>query len=146
MKTQLNEIKRMQQLAGVINEFQLNENINNILTAGGFDPIDDEDLLEKATRVLSLIGGNPSANAVNAVVMAIEDAEGEDYDKSVKRLDTFKDKLKKFRSSGLEKDGEFSYENLVFKFLRRNGYIQKLFDFKNKLIDKNLSVENTDVE
>jgi len=34
----------------------------------------------------------------------------------------------------------------VFKFLRRNGYIQKLFDFKNKLIDKNLSVENTDVE
>ena len=71
---------------------------------------------------------------------------GEDYDNSVKRLDTFKDKLKKFRSSGLEKDGEFSYENLVFKFLRRNGYIQKLFDFKNKLIDKNLSVENTDVE
>jgi hypothetical protein len=78
MKTQLNETKRMQQLAGVINESQLNENVNDILTAGGFDPIDDDDLLEKATRVLSLIGGNPSANAVNAVVMAIEDAEGEE--------------------------------------------------------------------
>ena len=48
--------------------------------------------------------------------------------------------------SGLEKDGEFSYENLVFKFLRRNGYIDKLFNFKNKLMDKNLSIENTDVE
>ena len=46
----------------------------------------------------------------------------------------------------LEKDGEFSYENLVFKFLRRNGYIDKLFNFKNKLMDKNLSIENTDVE
>ncbi len=96
--------------------------------------IDKEMLLSKTNSMMSQIDS------------IIEDAEGEDYDKSVKRLDTFKDRLKKFRSSGLEKDGEFSYENLVFKFLRRNGYIQKLFDFKNKLIDKNLSVENTDVE
>jgi hypothetical protein len=70
------EFRKMQKLAGIITEEQLNEDINDVLTAGGFDPIDDEDLLEKATRVLSLIGGNPSANAVNAVVMAIEDAEG----------------------------------------------------------------------
>ena len=96
--------------------------------------IDKEMLLSKTNSMMSQIDS------------IIEDAEGDDYDKSVKRVDTFKDKLKKFRSSGLEKDGEFSYENLVFKFLRRNGYIQKLFDFKNKLIDKNLSVENTDVE
>jgi hypothetical protein len=61
-------------------------------------------------------------------------------------LDSFKEKLKKYRTSGLEKDGEFSYENLVFKFLRRNGYIDKLFNFKNKLMDKTLSIENTDVE
>jgi hypothetical protein len=87
--------------------------------------IDKEMLLSKTNSMMSQIDS------------IIEDAEGEDYDKSVKRLDTFKDRLKKFRSSGLEKDGEFSYENLVFKFLRRNGYIQKLFDFKNKLIDKN---------
>jgi hypothetical protein len=76
MKTQINEIKRMQRLAGVLNESQLNENVNDLLTTGGFDPIDDDDLLEKATQVLSLIGGNPSANAINAIVMAIEDAEG----------------------------------------------------------------------
>lgn len=70
------QFSRMQKLAGLVTEEQLNENVNDILTAGGFDPIDDEDLLEKATRVLSLIGGSPSAEAVNAVVMAIEDAEG----------------------------------------------------------------------
>jgi|688.fasta_scaffold03660_22 peptidoglycan hydrolase-like protein with peptidoglycan-binding domain len=52
-----------------------------------------------------------------------------------------KDKLKKYRSSGLEKGGENSDENLVFKSLRRNGYIQKLFDFENKLIDKKLSLK-----
>ena len=52
-----------------------------------------------------------------------------------------KDKLKKYRSTGLEDGGEFSNENLVFKVLRRNGYIQKLFDFQIKNTDKNLSLK-----
>lgn len=62
-------------------------------------------------------------------------------DKSLEELDSVKEKIKKFRSSGLERGGEYSYENLVFKFLRRNGYIQKLFDNKNELIDKTLSIQ-----
>ena len=45
-------------------------------------------------------------------------------------INKFKDKLKKYRTRGLEDGGEFSNENLVFKVLRRNGYIQKLFDFR----------------
>ena len=71
----------------------------------------------------------------------IEDLEVGDLDDSVEKLDSVKDKIKKFRTSGLEKGGEYSYENLVFKFLRRNGYIQKLFDYKNNLIDKSLSIQ-----
>lgn len=58
-----------------------------------------------------------------------------------KTLDSIKEKLKDYRKSGLEKDGELSYENLVFKFLRRSGHIQKLFDTANNVIDKELSVE-----
>jgi hypothetical protein len=58
-----------------------------------------------------------------------------------KTLDSIKEKLKDYRKSGLEKDGELSYENLVFKFLRRSGHIQKLFDTANNVIDKGLSVE-----
>jgi len=58
-----------------------------------------------------------------------------------KKLEAIKDKLKEYRKSGLEKDGELSYENLVFKFLRRSGHIQKLFDATNKELDKELSVE-----
>jgi predicted nucleotidyltransferase len=56
-------------------------------------------------------------------------------------LSKFKDKLKEYRNSGLESEGEYSYENLVFKFLRRNGYIQKLFDFQNELVDRKLSLD-----
>jgi len=71
----------------------------------------------------------------------IEDLEVNDLESSVEKLDSVKEKIKKFRTSGLEKGGEYSYENLVFKFLRRNGYIQKLFDNKNDLIDKSLSIQ-----
>ena len=56
-------------------------------------------------------------------------------------IDTVKDKLKKFRRSGLESDGEFSYENLAFKFLRRNGYLKKLSDLKNNILDSTLSLD-----
>ena len=54
-----------------------------------------------------------------------------------------KNKLKEYRQSGLEKEGELSYENLVFKYLRRSGHIGKLFDEKTKIKDKELSVERT---
>jgi hypothetical protein len=69
---------------------------------------------------------------------AIEDAKSEG---NVETLKGLKDKLKDYRQSGLNKDGEFSYENLVFKYLRRSGHIGKLFDEKTKIKDKELSVE-----
>lgn len=49
-------------------------------------------------------------------------------------------KLKKFRQSGLQSGGEYSYENLVFKLLRRNGVIDKLMKLKKQVIDKKLSL------
>jgi predicted nucleotidyltransferase len=69
---------------------------------------------------------------------AIETAESTGDVDSLKKL---KDKLKDYRQSGLNKDGEFSYENLVFKYLRRSGHIGKLFDEKTKIKDKELSIE-----
>jgi predicted nucleotidyltransferase len=71
----------------------------------------------------------------------LDTVEDEDLDQALETIDKFKDQLKKYRSCGLESEGEYSYENLVFKFLRRTGYIQKLFDFTNELMDKNLSLE-----
>jgi predicted nucleotidyltransferase len=60
-----------------------------------------------------------------------------------KDLEKIKTKLKDYRKCGLETDGELSYENLVFKFLRRSGHIQKLFDTVDKEVDKELSIERT---
>ena len=71
----------------------------------------------------------------------IENASDEPIEDAKKLLKKYKDKLKKYRTCGLEKDGEYSDENLVFKVLRRNGYIEKLYDFENKHIDKQLSLK-----
>lgn len=47
-----------------------------------------------------------------------------------KSTEDIKEKIKKFRKAGLDsKEGEFSFENLAFKILRRSGYIDKLYDY-----------------
>ena len=49
-------------------------------------------------------------------------------------------KIKDFRKSGLDcEDGEFSVGNLVFKLLRRNGYIEKVMKIKRYAYDKQFS-------
>jgi len=55
-------------------------------------------------------------------------------------IDDFRKKIKTFRQSGLEQGGEYSYENLTFKLLRRNGYFGKLIKLKKDITDKKLSV------
>lgn len=79
----------------------------------------------------------------DSIDSTIESAENKkDLEDSMKLIQKLKEKLKTYRAIGLEKKGEFSYENLVFKFLRRNGYIQKLFDFEDEVIDKSLSLSD----
>jgi len=52
-----------------------------------------------------------------------------------------RDKLRNYRQSGLETGGEFSTENLVFKFLRNSEEIERIYDFKKKAYDAMMSVE-----
>jgi hypothetical protein len=66
-------------------------------------------------------------------------------DKGKKLISKLKDQLKNYRKSGLEKD-EMSLENLVYKFLRRRGYLEKLIDLPNQLETKKLSVEKETIE
>ena len=51
------------------------------------------------------------------------------------------DRLKKMRQTGLDDGGEFSVENLVFKQLRYNGYLEKLATCRTKAFDRELSIE-----
>jgi len=79
-------------------------------------------------------------NWMNKIDEILKDAEEYSTEDILSKIELLKDKLKEYRSSGLSKTGEYSYENLVFKFLRRNGYIEKLFNFETWLRDKELSL------
>lgn len=56
-------------------------------------------------------------------------------------IEKIKEKLRNMRKSGLEQAGEFSVENLTFKQLRANGYIEKLYRFARERKNQNLSLE-----
>lgn len=50
-------------------------------------------------------------------------------------------KIKRFRQCGLDKSGEYSTENLVFKILRNNGYLEDLVNLRNNRLADELSID-----
>ena len=97
------------------------------------EPVDIKisEIQEKAQKWMSIIDG---------VEETIQDEDIETAKKLIKKYTT---KIRKFRECGLEKGGEHSDENLVFKILRRNGYLEKIKEMKDKLIDKKLSLKES---
>ena len=95
----------------------------------GFENIDKELIKEKSSQWMRIIDG------------IIDNIKDEDPDEIKSIVKKYKEKLKNFRNCGLEKDGEMSLENLVFKLLRRNGYIEKLYNIPTDIIDKKLSMK-----
>ncbi len=86
--------------------------------------VDDDDILRKA-RVI--------AKEIDHLTDGTND--------SISSIVKLKDKLKRMRTVGLLRAGEFSPENLIYKILRDNGKIQQLFDRYNQLRDDDLSLE-----
>ena len=89
-----------------------------------FEP--DEDMIEEKGK---------------SVMMLVDDLEEEvdedKYESFLEKLQKVWDKVKNYRKSGLESEGgELSLGNLVFKFLRRNNYIEKIMKLKKKSYDK----------
>lgn len=71
----------------------------------------------------------------------VSSIKAEGIKKNEDKIDNLKKKIKEYRQSGLEEVGELSYENLVFKYLRRSGLMEKLYNTVNKQLDKELSLE-----
>lgn len=84
-----------------------------------------------------------SKNWMELIDSAIEESKELSLEEGLNLLKKLKEKIKNFRTSGLEKGGEYSVENLVFKVLRRNGYLEKLFEFQDGLMDKNLTLNES---
>ena len=80
-------------------------------------------------------------NKAQTIINQIDDIEVDyesdvDYENVSTKLNKVWKKIKDNRQKGLDKEGEYSIENLVFKLLRRNGYIKLLLSLKTKIYDK----------
>ena len=58
------------------------------------------------------------------------------------KIEKMKEKIRRLRQCGLEEAGEYSVENLAFKILRRNGYMEKLYDAYDQDYDEFFSIES----
>jgi predicted nucleotidyltransferase len=61
--------------------------------------------------------------------------EDKNYQEVIDKIDNLKEYIKKMRKSGLQKGGEFSSENIIFKILRRTDFMEILDNYKNKAYD-----------
>jgi hypothetical protein len=60
---------------------------------------------------------------------------------SIDQLNLIKKKLRDGRGAAIQKGGEFSVENLVFKELRNRGYLDKLNEYEKSIQDDELSLK-----
>jgi peptidoglycan hydrolase-like protein with peptidoglycan-binding domain len=127
--------------------FVQDENEKRTASAGIFSLISNE-WIEKPKKEGFEINKSVLKTKIDQWTKKIDDVlesadEEKDLSKSKKIINNIKEKIKKYRKIGLDKGGEMSYENLVFKYLRRSGYIEKLFNYKKERIDRELSIKES---
>ena len=116
------------------------QDTNEPHTSSGVYSVFDDKWLVKPKKFKSGIdisniekGAKKVAKEINSILKdSIKDASTDDIVKMIK-------KLKKMRSSGLEKAGELADENIIYKVLRSQGLLQKLFDTMNDIEDDKFS-------
>jgi len=76
------------------------------------------------------------------IMNTIEELEDEiDSQNFLKKHELLKNKIKKYRQSGLDSNGgEFSVENLVFKILRNSGFLERMTEMKKQYLIDDLSL------
>ena len=76
------------------------------------------------------------------MIERVEDEyDDKSYQKAYEMSISLAKKLKNFRASGLEEAGEYSNENLAFKYLRNKGFIKTLYETRNESYDKMMSIQ-----
>lgn len=73
----------------------------------------------------------------------LHDIETSMLSKDLNKLRQVKEKITKMRKAGLERAGEWSTENLVFKILRNIGLIDQISEKIRELEDQELSLEQS---
>lgn len=111
-------------------------------TSTGLFSLIKNDWITKPTKKIINIDTNNLKLKTSNIVNSIEGLESEINDKDfINKYNELKNKIKKYRKIGLDKNGEYATENLVFKLLRNNGFLKKLVELKDIYLTKELSLK-----
>lgn len=123
------------------------QDINEQHYSTGVFSIKDDQWLAEPIRVEPKVNTDMVKRKIKSFIDMIERVEDEYDDKNFRQAHkmavSLAKKIKKFRQSGLEDLGEYSNENLAFKYLRNKGHIKTLYDTRNKSYDKMMSLDGS---
>lgn len=95
------------------------------------DDIDEENIKQKVSEFM---------NEIDDLQDEFDD-EDADYEEILYDAEDLFDEIKNTRKSSMRNSSEMTDGNLIFKALRRNGYIEKLLDIRTECYDKTHSIE-----
>ena len=84
-----------------------------------------------------------SNSLIDTIKHFFELYKGGDYDKLIRSIKNLKEKIKRMRQTGLDREGEYSYENIAFKVLRRMEFLDKLSELETLAYDKSLTLDES---
>lgn len=94
--------------------------------------VDDDDVRKMAANLINSIDELED--------QYLSEMDVDDLQNVSVRVNELYDKIRDIRKKYLDKDGEFSLGDKVYKVLRRSGYLEKLIDLKAKTYDKMMSL------
>lgn len=111
----------------------------------GVYSIKNQKWIAEPVKVKPSVNTDMVKRKISSFVDMIERVEDEydnkDYKKTNNMASSLVKKIKKFRQSGLEASGEYSNENLAFKYLRNKGFLKNLFELRDMSYDKMMSLD-----
>jgi predicted nucleotidyltransferase len=110
-------------------------------SSGTYSLIKNDWIRKPTKKIVNIDSANVQLKAAD-IMNNIDDLEDNmDEENFIKKYESLKNKIKRYRQSGLNKSGEFSTENLVFKILRNSEYLEKLINMKKDYLTKTLSLD-----
>lgn len=119
------------------------QDINEEHTSKGIYSILQDEWITKPIRQMITIDVNNIRQKTSDFINIIDDIPKiKNTKKILEVIEFLKEKIRKYRQSGLQNYGVYSTENLVFKLLRNYGYLDKLSKYKEQIINNKLTLEN----
>lgn len=117
------------------------QDVNEEHASSGVYSVKNDEWINKPNKFRGEFDGRNVTRKVKyfkrQISMEIEEAK---INRDTADLEKIMKKIRDMRQSGLEKGGEMSDENIIYKILRSEGDIQKLYDMRDNVFDVSLSL------